>query len=63
MNIDGLNETDLSLIVGATIFSNQHLGFTARYTSSVNLLRNERKHPGLTRYRGYFLTLRAVYFL
>ena len=62
-NIDGLNELDLSLIAGATIYSNQHLGFTVRYTHSVNLLRDERKHPGLTRYRGYFLTLRAVYFL
>ncbi|MBK8502795.1 MAG: PorT family protein [Saprospiraceae bacterium] len=62
-NIEGLNQTDLSLIVGATIYSNQHLGFTVRYTHSVNLLRDERKHPGLSRYRGYFLTLRAVYFL
>ena len=62
-NIDGLNQTDLSLIAGATIYSNQHLGFTVRYTHSVNLLRDERKHPGLSRYRGYFLTLRAIYFL
>jgi hypothetical protein len=63
VNIDGLNQTDLSLIVGATIYSNQQLGFSIRYTHSVNLLRDERKHPGLSRYRGYFLTLRAVYFL
>jgi len=59
--IEGLNQTDLSFIAGATVYSSQHLGFSIRYTHSINLLRDERKHPGLTRYRGYFLTLRAVY--
>ena len=61
-NIDGLNQTDLSIIFGATLYSNKHLGFSARYTHSINLLRDERKHPGLTRFRGYFLTLRLLYF-
>lgn len=62
VSIDGLNQTDLSMVVGATVFSNQHLGFTVRYTHSINLLRDEKKHPGLNRYKGYFLTFRAVYF-
>ncbi|MCB0687676.1 MAG: PorT family protein [Saprospiraceae bacterium] len=60
-DIDGLNETDLSAIVGATLYSNDHLGFSARYTHSINLLRDERKHPGLSRFRGYFLTFRVLY--
>lgn len=60
-NIDGLNQTDLSIIFGATLFSNRNLGFSARYTHSLNLLRDERKHPGLTHFRGYFLTLRVLY--
>lgn len=60
-NIEGLNQTDLSAIAGFTFFSNKHLGFTGRYTHSINLLRDEKKHPGLSRFRGYFLTFRLSY--
>lgn len=59
--LEGLNQTDVSIIGGATIFSSENLGFTLRYTHSLNLLRDERKNPNLSRYRGYFITLRAVY--
>lgn len=60
-NIEGLNQTDISAIAGATFYSSDHLGFSARYTHSINLLRDEKKFPGLSRFRGYFLTFRVLY--
>lgn len=61
VTLEGLNQTDVSIIGGATVFSSENLGFTLRYTQSINLLRDQRKNPNLSRYRGYFITLRAVY--
>ena len=61
-SLEGLNQTDISAIASATIFSSENLGFTLRYTHSINLLRDEKKNPNLSRYRGYFLTLRGLYF-
>ncbi len=61
--VEGLNETDFSFTVGPTIYTNPNLGFTLRYTHSINLLRSQKNNPNLTRYRGYFLTLRATYMI
>jgi len=61
--VEGLNETDFSFTVGPTIYTSPNLGFTLRYTHSINLLRSQKDNPNLTRYRGYFLTLRATYML
>ncbi len=61
--VEGVNATDISAIVGVTYFSTEHLGFSARYTHSINLLRSEKKNPNLSRYRGYFLTFRFLYLL
>ena len=61
--VDQFKKTDLSFVVGSTLYSNEHLGFSIRYTHSINLLLNNKDDPEFSKLRGYFLTFRLVYIL
>jgi hypothetical protein len=61
--VDQFNKTDFSFLVGSTFYSNPHLGFSLRFTNSINLLLNNKDTPGFSKLRGYFLTFRVVYIL
>ncbi len=55
-------ENNFSWLGGFTYYTNRHLGFTARYTRSLNLLFDQRKSSINSRsYRGFFLTFHALY--
>ncbi len=60
---DLFNKNDYSWIAGATFYLNKHLGFTGRYTRSINLLyRNSPDSPINARsLRGFFLTFQVLY--
>lgn len=59
---DSFNNTDLSWIIGGSIFFTQSFGITVRYTRYINKLLNPSKlginAPAL---RSYFITFRADY--
>lgn len=63
--LEDLNNTDISGIVGATWFRSSQLGFSFRYTHSVIPLRKGKTSlpEPQSQYRGYFLSLRVIYFL
>ncbi|MDH3649865.1 MAG: PorT family protein [Saprospiraceae bacterium] len=61
--IDEFNNDDLSLILGATLFTSERIGFSFRYTHSVTPLLNNKRNLEFSRLRGFFLTFRSVYML
>ena len=56
-------KTDISGLVGVTFYSQEQLGFSFRYTHSINLLVNNQLNPRFPRLRGYFLTFRILYII
>jgi len=59
------NKNDLSWLVGATYYINEHFGLTARYTRFITLLYNREKAgpnaPNEDPLRSMFLTFSAIY--
>lgn len=59
------NQNDLSWLVGATYYINEHFGLTARYSRFITLLYNREKAgpdaPNKDALRSMFLTFNAVY--
>jgi hypothetical protein len=56
------NTNDISIALGADLFSSPNLVFGARWTRSLSLLYDKDKHdPGRNSLRGYFLSFRTAY--
>jgi len=59
------NKNDISWLVGATYYVDEHFGITARYTRFITLLYNREKAgpgaPNLKAFRPLFLTFQAIY--
>lgn len=61
---DEFNEDDISIVLGATYFANEHFGFTVRWSRSLNLLyRNESTNLNARSMRGKFITFTMAYIL
>lgn len=58
---DDFNTNDISIALGAELFSGPNLVFGARWTRSLNLLYNNKNDPGRNSLQGYFLSFRAGY--
>ncbi|MFK7982482.1 MAG: porin family protein [Saprospiraceae bacterium] len=57
-----LRENDFSWLAGITFHTNEHVGFYARYTRSINLLfRNEDNNPNANSLLSFFLTFGGTY--
>lgn len=63
LSVDQIRDTDFSFLAGVTFFSTERMGFTLRYTQSINLLIDQKANPNFARLRGYFITFRTIYFL
>ena len=61
-----LNKNDLSFAVGASFFTNRHLGFAVRYNRSIGFMYNPEKSPSLPSTRawlGHCLYFQTIYVL
>lgn len=60
--LEEFSENNFSWLGGFTYYVNRHLGLTARYTRSINLLFDNSKSSINSRsYLGFFLTFQGVY--
>ncbi len=63
LDVDTFSETDFSALIGFTFYSNSSLGFSFRYTHSLNPLSSGDQGSAFGRLKGFFLTFRASYVL
>lgn len=60
--VENFNSNDVSIALGADVFLTKHFAIGGRWTRSLNLLFNNKKHnPNLDALLGYFLSFRGMY--
>ncbi|MBX2814360.1 MAG: PorT family protein [Saprospiraceae bacterium] len=62
-SVDEFNPNDVSYLLGATYFGSSRVGYSFRYTNSLNFLLNDRERPEFGRLRSYFLSFRILFYL
>ncbi len=60
-NVDAFNVHDVAYLLGATFYSNQRLGYSFRYSNSLNFLLNRPDEPEFGRLRSFWLSFRILY--
>jgi len=59
--VDEFSENDIAYLLGVTYFSNEKLGYSFRYSNSLNFLLNQPDQPEFGRLRNFWLTFRMMY--
>lgn len=62
-SVEEFNPNDVSYLMAATFFASKKVGYSIRYTNSLNFLLNDAERPEFGRLRSFFLTFRVVYIL